>query len=49
MYCVAQNVYIVITMYGYPLMVEPEKHWYRKEDLLGGQNDFLVMDLESSL
>jgi catechol 2,3-dioxygenase-like lactoylglutathione lyase family enzyme len=30
--------------HGYPLMVEPEKHWYRKDDLLVGQNEFLVMD-----
>jgi catechol 2,3-dioxygenase-like lactoylglutathione lyase family enzyme len=29
---------------GYPLMVEPETHWYRKENLLVGQYEFLVLD-----
>jgi catechol 2,3-dioxygenase-like lactoylglutathione lyase family enzyme len=30
--------------HSYPLMVEPEEHWYRKDRELVGQREFLVMD-----
>lgn len=30
--------------YRYPLMIEPEEHWYRKDSLLVGLREFLVMD-----
>jgi catechol 2,3-dioxygenase-like lactoylglutathione lyase family enzyme len=33
----------------YPLMVEPEEHWYRKDNLLVGQREFLVMDPDGYL
>lgn len=29
---------------AYPLMVEPEENWYRKDHELVGQREFLVMD-----
>jgi len=41
------NVEVIIASlrdHGYLLMVEPETHWYRKENLLVGQHEFLVMD-----
>jgi catechol 2,3-dioxygenase-like lactoylglutathione lyase family enzyme len=33
----------------YALMVEPEDHWYRKDDLLVGQREFLVLDPDGYL
>ena len=35
--------------HGYPLMIEPEEHWYRKDDLLLGLREFLVMDPDGYL
>jgi catechol 2,3-dioxygenase-like lactoylglutathione lyase family enzyme len=35
--------------HGYPLMVEPEEHWYRKDNLLLGLREFLVMDPDGYL
>jgi len=35
--------------HGYPLMVEPEEHWYRKDDLDVGLREFLVMDPDGYL
>lgn len=35
--------------HGYPLMVEPEEHWYRKDDVLLGLKEFLVMDPDGYL
>ena len=35
--------------HGYPLMIEPEEHWYRKDDLLLGLKEFLVMDPDGYL
>jgi catechol 2,3-dioxygenase-like lactoylglutathione lyase family enzyme len=35
--------------HGYPLMVEPGEHWYRKDDLLLGLREFLVMDPDGYL
>ncbi len=30
--------------HGYPLFVEPKERWYRKDEILLGQREFLVMD-----
>jgi catechol 2,3-dioxygenase-like lactoylglutathione lyase family enzyme len=35
--------------HSYPLMVEPEEHWYRKDRELVGQREFLVMDPDGYL
>jgi catechol 2,3-dioxygenase-like lactoylglutathione lyase family enzyme len=33
----------------YPLMIEPEEHWYRKDDQFVGLREFLVMDPDGYL
>jgi catechol 2,3-dioxygenase-like lactoylglutathione lyase family enzyme len=35
--------------HGYPLFVEPEEHWYRQDQVLLGQREFLVMDPDGYL
>ncbi len=35
--------------HGYPLMVDPEEHWYRRDTQLVGQREFLVMDPDGYL
>ena len=35
--------------HGYPLLVEPEEQWYRKDDVLLGLREFLVMDPDGYL
>jgi catechol 2,3-dioxygenase-like lactoylglutathione lyase family enzyme len=34
---------------GYPLLVEPEEHWYRQDQVLVGRREFLVMDPDGYL
>jgi catechol 2,3-dioxygenase-like lactoylglutathione lyase family enzyme len=34
---------------GYPLMVEPQERWYRRDDTVIGQRQFLVMDPDGYL
>ncbi len=34
---------------GYPLMVEPQERWYRRDDTAIGQRQFLVMDPDGYL
>ncbi len=34
---------------GYPLLVEPEEHWYRQDQILVGRREFLVMDPDGYL
>lgn len=34
---------------GYPLMDEPEERWYRTDDVVVGQREFLVMDPDGYL
>lgn len=34
---------------GYPLFVQPEEHWYRRDAHLIGQREFLVMDPDGYL
>ncbi len=33
-----------LKLHNYPLMVEAEDHWYRKDNELIGQKEFLVLD-----
>lgn len=35
--------------HGYPVMIGPEEHWYRRDDQLIGQREFLVMDPDGYL
>ena len=35
--------------HGYPLFVEPEERWYRQDQILLGQREFLVMDPDGYL
>jgi catechol 2,3-dioxygenase-like lactoylglutathione lyase family enzyme len=35
--------------HGYQAMVAPEDHWYRKDTMLVGQREFLLMDIDGYL
>ncbi len=45
----AQEIYNRLKSEKYPIFVDFEEHWYRKDDVLLGSKEFLVMDPDGYL